>query len=269
MTATFPGIPQSVQRMTLEIGRTSLFAMEVARLLLRHGTPFRGLVLQMYVVGVRSISTTVATGFFVGAIMAIQIHLQLRDFGAQAFLGGLSASVTIRNVGPLLIAFILSGKVGAYTTAELGTMQVTDQISAIRCLGMDPMRYLVAPRFLAVVLSSFLLLIIGLMTAIGGGALIASVDLGVNTLNYVQNIPTIVTGWSVATGVFKSFVYGAIIAAVSCYRGYNTANGASGVGENVKAASVQTLVTIIVADFALSNVAEGLVDFFSVMSGGG
>jgi phospholipid/cholesterol/gamma-HCH transport system permease protein len=199
--------------------------------------------------------------------MAIQIHLQLKDFGAQAFLGGLSASVTIRNVGPLLIAFILSGKVGAYTTAELGTMQVTDQISAIRCLGMDPLRYLVAPRFLAVVISSFLLLIIGLMTAIGGGALIASLDLGVNTLSYVQNIPTIVTGWSVGTGVLKSFIYGGIIASVSCYRGYTASNGASGVGDNVKAASVQTLVTIIIADFALSNVAEGLIDFLSGVLG--
>jgi phospholipid/cholesterol/gamma-HCH transport system permease protein len=244
-----------------ELGKTTLFGGEVIGNLLRYGTPFRGLLLQMYVVGVRSITTTVFTGFFVGAIMAIQIHLQLRDFGAQAFLGGLSASVTLRNVGPLLIAFILSGKVGAYTTAELGTMQVTDQISAIRCLGMDPIRYLVAPRFLAVVVSSFLLLVIGLMTAIGGGALIAAVDLGVNTLNYVQNIPTIVTGWSVLTGVAKSFVFGVIIAAVSCYRGYTTRNGASGVGENVKSASVQTLVIIIIADFALSNWIGGLMDF--------
>lgn len=250
-----------------EVGRTVLFAWEVTRILARYGTPVRGLILQMYVVGVRSISTTFFTGFFVGAIMAIQINLQLRDFGAQAFLGGLSASVTIRNVGPLLIAFILSGKVGAYTTAELGTMQVTDQISAIRCLGMDPLRYLVAPRFLAVILSSFLLLIIGLMTAIGGGALIASVNLGVNGLNFIQNIPTIVTGWSVMTGVVKSFFYGGIIAAVSCYRGYHTTNGASGVGENVKASSVQTLVTIIIADFALSNVAEGLMDFLSGVLG--
>src|SRR5688572_5132905 len=104
-----------------EIGAMALFAGEAARTLVRHGVRFSQIVDQMYAVGVRSFSTTVVAGAFVGAIMAIQINLQLRDFGAQAFLGGLSTSVTIRNVGPVLIAFILSGKVGAYTSAELGT----------------------------------------------------------------------------------------------------------------------------------------------------
>jgi len=209
---------------------------------------------QMYEVGVRSASTTMVAGGFVGAIMAIQINIQLRDFGAQAFLGGLATSVTIRNVGPVLIAFILSGKVGAYTSAELGTMVVTDQISAIRCLGADPMRYLILPRMCAVVLSSFFLLIVGLMMSIGGGVLVSSLHLGINVLNYTGDIPRFVQWWSVATGVVKSFVFGLIIAVIACYRGYHTKGGAVGVGKTVKSCAVQTLVCIIIADVTISSI---------------
>src|SRR4051812_1422395 len=140
---------------------------------MRRGIPRSLLVEQIYLIGVRSFFITVVAGLFVGAIMAIQINLQLRDFGAQAFLGGLSASTTIRDVGPTLIAFLLSGKVGAFTSAELGTMKVTDQVDAIRCLGMDPIRYLILPRMVAVVISSFLLLVVGLVVTVVGGLTIS------------------------------------------------------------------------------------------------
>ncbi len=242
------------------VGSTFLFGLTGFRTFLLHGVRWSHVIDQMYTVGVRSVSTTVVTGMFVGAIMAIQLDLQLRDFGASGFLGGLSASVTIRNVGPVLIAFILSGKVGAYTSAELGTMQVTEQINAIRCLGTDPVRYLVVPRLVAVVLTSFLLLIIGLICAIAGGALIANLQLGINPVRFAANIPMIVTWWSVGTGVVKSFIFGAIIAVVACYQGYHAKGGSVGVGQTVKRAAVQTLVAIIVADFAISSLSNTLFD---------
>ncbi len=244
------------------VGSTFLFGIQGFVSFARYGVQWKQVIDQMYAVGVRSLTTTVTTGLFVGAILALQLDLQLKDFGAEAFLGGLSASVTIRNVGPVLIAFILSGKVGAYTSAELGTMQVTDQVNAIRCLGADPIRYLVVPRLVAVVVTSFFLLIIGLVTAIAGGAWIASAQLGVNATSYVRNIPVIVTWWSVGTGVVKSLIFGSIIAVVACYRGYNAKGGAAGVGQTVKATAVQTLVSIIVADFAISSVSSALLEFF-------
>lgn len=237
-----------------ELGAIVVFGTDVARAFLRYGVRFSLVVEQMYHVGVRSFSTTVLSGLFVGAIMAIQINLQLKDFGAQTFLGGLSTSVTIRNVGPVLIAFILSGKVGAYTSAELGSMQVTEQMNAIRCLGMDPIRYLILPRLLAVVLSSFLLLVVGLMLTIGGGILISSLDLGINPVNYAQNIPRLVSGWSVGTGILKSFIFGNLIALIACYRGYNTSGGSAGVGKTVRQTAVETLVAIIVTDVAMSQI---------------
>ena len=247
-----------------DVGGLSLFFVECLTIFFRRGTNLGQVLEQMYVVGVRSLSTTVVTGLFVGAIMAVQINLELRDFGAQGFLGGLATSVTIRNVGPVLIAFILSGKVGAYTSAELGTMRVTDQIDAIRCLGTDPIEYLIVPRMVAVVFSSFLLLVVGLMMTIGGGLSIASLHLGVNSLNYTHNIPHFVSWWSVGIGVLKSFLFGLIIAVISCYRGYTASGGAKGVGATVKRTSVETLVSIIVVDYTTSLLCTFLLSLLGV-----
>lgn len=242
------------------LGGLVLFSIEAFRNLRRHGVKLAPVIEQMYAVGVRSFLTTVSCGLFVGAIMAIQIHLQLRDFGAEAFLGGLSTSVTIRNVGPVLIAFVLSGKVGAYTSAELGTMQVTDQLNAIRCLGADPVRYLILPRLVAVALSSFLLLVVGLMMTIFGGMIVSSLDLGVAPSSFLVYIPRFVNGWSVATGIVKSFVFGNVIGLIACYRGYTATGGAVGVGRSVRTAAVECLVAIILCDFAISQL-SALIQF--------
>ncbi len=240
-----------LQKPIAQFGAVILFGIQVLRVFFQFGVRRAALVDEIYKVGVHSVLTTVLTGFFVGAIMAIQLDLQLRDFGAQSYLGGLSASVTIRNVGPVLIAFILAGKVGAFTSAELGTMQVTDQINAIRCLGVDPIRYLVVPRLLAVLAASFLLLIIGLIAAIAGGIILSTIQLGINWISFVRGIPSIVTGWSVMVGVGKSLCFGAILAVVCCYQGYHAQGGSAGVGMAVRRTAVQSLVSILVANYLL------------------
>jgi len=239
-------------RSVSELGAILLFFWRVLQTWRREGIFVTQVIDQIYAVGVRSLSTTLISGIFVGAIMAVQINLQLVGFGAQGFLGGLATSVTIRDVGPVVIAFMLSGKVGAYTSAELGTMRVTEQMDAVRCLGANPLQCIILPRMVAVVISSALLLIIGLMVGILGGILISSLQLGMNAANYVQNIPQIVSGWSVGIGLVKSFILGLIIAVICCYHGYHAEGGAVGVGETVKKTAVQTLVCIIVADFVIT-----------------
>lgn len=227
-------------------------------LFFRKGCSPRLVLDQAYTVGVRSVPLIAVTGFFVGAIMALQIDLQLRDFGAQSYLGGLTTSVTVRNVGPVLIAFLLAAKVGAYTSAELAVMQVTDQISALRCMGIDPVRYLVLPRMLAVILCSFLLLVIGLVMTVVGGIAVASFLLGSNWVHYVGSISSIVTGASVVTGLLKSGIFGVILSVICCYHGYFAKGGSEGVGRTVQATAVWSLVCLVVADFALSTVANAL-----------
>jgi len=247
-----------------DLGGCTLFCWLCVRHFFRYGVRFQQVIDQMYVVGVRSLGITLVSGLFVGAIMAIQLNLMLKDFGATGFMGGLSTSVIIRNVGPVLIAFMLSGKVGAYTAAELGTMKITEQIDAIRCLGANPIQFIILPRMIAVVFSSFLLLIIGLMVAIGGGILISGFELDINPVNYVHTIPRFVTPWSLGTGILKSFIFGVIISTICCYRGYTTTGGAVGVGITVKKAAVEILVCIIVADFTLSALSNYTYDFLRI-----
>ncbi|NBX91815.1 MAG: ABC transporter permease [Proteobacteria bacterium] len=248
------------------LGRWAEFSIRVFKTFTSKGVSSTSLVEQMYHVGVRSLPITIVSGLFVGAILAIQINLQLKDFGAQTFLGGLSTSTTLRNLGPVLIAFLLSGRVGAFTSAELGTMAITDQLNAIRCLGMDPVEKIVVPRLVALTCSSFLLLILGLGMTVVGGVVISSAHLGVNPIQFSQNISLFVSSWSIGIGVVKSFLFGLMIGTISCFFGYHTAGGARGVGRAVKRTSVATLVSIILMDFLVSTALESLKTFFEIMA---
>ncbi|MFM8313558.1 MAG: MlaE family ABC transporter permease [Deltaproteobacteria bacterium] len=252
-----------ILNLTKTLGGMILLAEKWIKLTFQGKTRWGFVVDQIFQVGVKSLGMTLIAGMFVGAIMALQIDVQLKDFGAESFLGGLSTSTTLRNVGPVLIAFLLSGKVGAYTSAELGTMEVTEQLNAIRLLGADPVEYIILPRIWAVIISSFLLLIVGLMVTILGGVLFSQF-IGVNALSYIQNIPRIVTGWSIVLSVVKSFVFGTLIAIVSCYKGYTARGGAVGVGTAVQSCAVTNLILIIFTDFFLSMVSSLLQELFQV-----
>ncbi len=217
---------------------------------------------QIWKVTVQSISTTAMAGFFVGGISTVQFTLQVKQFGALGYLGGLATSGTIREVGPLLIAFMLSGKVGAFTSAELGTMRVTEQIDAIRCLGANPIQELILPRFLAIVISSFFLLAAGLVMSVAGGMLMGVVFAGINPDEYFRHIPTIVNLGSVLSGLFKCLVFAILLAAVCTYKGYTTSGGAKGVGRAVVSTAVATMVGIVVADWVTSLIGEAALNIY-------
>ena len=141
----------------------------------------------------QSMLTTAFAGFFVGAIMTLQFALQVQIFSALSYLGGLVTSATVREVGPLLIAFLLSGKIGAFTSAELGTMKVSEQIDAIRCLGADPIKEVIVPRFMGIIIASFFLLTVGLVCSFFGGVLMAGLFSGLPWEKYATHIPTVMT----------------------------------------------------------------------------
>lgn len=187
-----------------------------------------------------------------GAIMTVQFTMQMKEFGALGYLGGLATSGTIREVGPLLIAFMLSGKVGAFTSAELGTMRVTEQIDAIRCLGADPIQEIILPRFIAIIISSFFLLGLGLLMSVFGGIFLGSLFAGVNVEEYLRHIPTIVTIPSILSGLLKCFVFAVVLATICTYRGYVASGGAKGVGIAVVNTAVATMVGIVIADWFTS-----------------
>lgn len=235
-----------------DLGRGLLFLKQIIETMFRRPCRAHDVYEQIWRVTVQSVSTTGMAGFFVGAIMTVQFTMQMKEFGALGFLGGLATSATIREVGPLLIAFMLSGKVGAFTSAELGTMQVTEQIDAIRCLGSDPLREIILPRFLGIIISSFFLLGLGLLMSIFGGIIMGSLFAGVNPEEYTRHIPTIVTMPSILSGLFKCFVFAFLLATICTYRGYTTSGGAKGVGLSVVRTAVATMVGIVVTDWFTS-----------------
>lgn len=238
------------------LGAIVLFVGEIIRTAVRTPSTPRQFSEQIWKVTVQSLPTTTVAGFFVGAIMTVQFTVQIKTFGALGYLGGLSTSATVREIGPLLIAFLLSGKVGAFTSAELATMRVTEQIDAIRCLGADPIREIVVPRFFGIVVSSFLLLIAGLATSILGGMILAALFSGINAQEYLRHLPTIVTGFSIACGLFKCLVFALILASVCSYQGFFATGGARGVGRAVVQTAVITMVGIVVSDWVTTILAQ-------------
>ncbi len=245
-----------------DIGGCVLFIKDVVRTAFRSPCTFESLCDQIWRVTLASLPTTGMAGFFVGAIMTVQFTMQIKAFGALGYLGGLSTSATVREVGPLLIAFLLSGKVGAFTSAELGTMRVTEQIDAIRCLGANPIQEIILPRYLGIIISSFFLLAAGLCMSIFGGLLLGAFFSGINPDEYLRHIPTIVSPFSIGTGLFKCLVFAVVLASVCTYKGYTTTGGAKGVGRSVVATAVMTMVGIVVTDWITSLISEAALDMF-------
>ena len=206
----------------------------------------------MYRVGVKSFPIVVVTAVLVGAIMVIQSGLYIEEFGAHGLLGWGAGYSILRSVGPILIGLMFSGRVGANNTAELGTMKVTDQIDALRALAIDPVVYLVIPRFLAMVLMMFLLVVVGNFTALIGGAITSQFLLDVNMVLFYQSVVTYVVLDDLFHGLIKSVAYGFAIAIISCHFGLNTRGGAVGVGRAVNASVVGSAVAIFVIDYTIT-----------------
>ncbi len=239
-----------------DLGGTLIFFKKIMSTLFKKTPKSHDIFEQIWKVTADSFLTTAMAGFFVGAIMSVQFAMLMKEFGALGYLGGLATSATFREVGPLLIAFMLSGKVGAFTSAELGTMRVTEQIDAVRCLGADPMQEIIAPRFIGIIIASFFLLGGGLIMSIFGGMLLGDLFGGVNFEEYLRHIPTIVNPISILSGLMKCFAFAVVLATVCTFKGYSTTGGAKGVGRAVVSTAVTTMVCIVVMDWFTSFIGE-------------
>jgi len=242
--------------MVTQIGRATQFFIMLISVLIKKGIRKDDLFEQIWKVITQSYFTIAIAGFFVGAVMTIQFALQLNEFSALGYLGGLSTSGTIRELGPLLIAFMLAGKVGAFTAAELGTMRVTEQIDAIRCLGADPVREIILPRFLGIIFASLFLLIAGVFMSIFGGMLMGYIFAGVNAQEYLRHIPSIVKWYSIVGGIIKVTFFSISLGWIATYLGYTAAGGAKGVGKAVVNTAVATMVAIVFIDWLTTFLTE-------------
>jgi phospholipid/cholesterol/gamma-HCH transport system permease protein len=248
------------------IGKGLVFLGEIIQTMRKYPIDLKTVYAQIYEITMASTFTTASSGFFVGALLSVQFNMQLRQFGAISVLGGLSTSATVRELGPLLIAFMLSGKVGAFTSAELGIMRVTEQIDAMRCLGTNPMQYLVVPRFIGIIICAFFLLFLGLLMSILGGVLLAGFVADLSPWEFIQTIPMYVQGHSVISGLIKCFCFSLLLATVCTYKGYTTTGGAKGVGKTVLATALITMVGLVLLDWFTTYLSGVVLDTWRALT---
>lgn len=206
----------------------------------------------LYRVGVKSFPIVVVTAVLTGAIMVIQSGLYIEQYGAYGLLGWGAGYSILREVGPIMIGLMFSGRVGANNTAELGTMKVTDQIDALRALAINPIGYLVMPRVLAMLVMMLLLVVVGNFTALLGGALTSQFLLGVNVKLFFWSVLTYVTLDDFLHGLWKAIAFGCAIAVISCHVGLRTSGGAVGVGRAVNASVVGSAIAIFLLDYLIT-----------------
>jgi phospholipid/cholesterol/gamma-HCH transport system permease protein len=248
-----------------DIGRFGRFAWRAVKAcgwsIARAGT-YPLIWAQMNIIGVRSVPIVMITGAFVGMILAVQAYDQLAGMGLEEHLGVLINISVVKELGPVLTAVMLAGRVGGALTAELGTMNVTEQIDAVKSMGTDPVRYLVAPRLLACLFLTPVLIIYADLLGVLGGYFVGVIQLGINGQAYWNFSASGVELWDVVVGVVKGFFFGAAIAAISCYKGFTCKEGAHGVGQACTEAFVASFISILALDFTLAVVFKAIYNTF-------
>jgi len=217
---------------------------------------------QMNIIGVMSLPVIMVTGAFVGMTLAIQAYDQLAGMGLEEHLGVLINISVVKELGPVLAAVMLAGRIGGALTAELGTMHVTEQIDAVKSMGTDPIEYLVVPRLLACLLLTPILIIYADLMGIMGGYFISVIQLGINSQAYWSFSAVGVDLWDVCVGVVKGFFFGVAISAVSCYKGFTCKEGAKGVGQACTEAFVASFISILALDYILAVISKGIYNMF-------
>ncbi len=243
---------ESALAVARDAGGISLLSLRVLRCLVPPSLDFRELVRNLYKMGNLSLPIVALTAFFTGGIMVVQSGMFVKRFSAGGLVGWGTGYAVFREVGPILIGLMFSGRVGANNTAELATMTVTEQLDGLRALAIDPVRYLLVPRVVAMVVTLFCLTVIGDLVAIFGGALFAKLLLGVETGTFYASFIDNVKVADLVNGLVKAAAFGLAIALSSCHFGVSVRGGAVGVGRAVNSAVVAAALSIMILDFFLT-----------------
>ena len=245
-------------RTAVALGDWSLFAARAFSGIFRGQYRRRDLLHISIDVGVASVGVVAITGAFIGMVLAVQAYSQFHTIGLETSLGAIIHMSIIRELGPVLAAIMLSGRIGSAMAAELATMRVTEQLDALACLGVDPVKYLVAPRVIACVLLLPLLTVIADLTGLIGSSLICLHVYQIDAHNYWRHTREFVKVWDLFSGLGKSVIFGAVLSLIACHRGFNSRSGAEGVGRAATEAFVLSFTTILIIDFFLAMFANSL-----------
>jgi len=217
----------------------------------------RRVIDQMVAIGVDSVPVVILTAVFTGMVLALQATYQIAKFGADSYIGGIVGISMTRELGPVLTALMVSGRVGAAIAAEIGTMKVTEQIDALETLATNPVQYLVMPRVVAAAVMLPVLTALADFVGIGGGYAVSTTMLGINPVVYIEKMKMLVEVSDLFIGLLKTVVFGVIIAVVGCNQGFKAYGGAEGVGKATTVSVVTSCILILLADVILTGVFLG------------
>lgn len=247
---------ENIGRMTIsfleELGAFFIFFFQAVSQLVRPPIFVKQYFKQMEFIGIRSTPVVMLTGIFTGMVSALQTHHGFSLFGAESLVGSTTALGLLRELGPVLAALMVTARAGSAMTAEIGIMQVTQQVDALVVMGVNPFKYLIIPRVVAtVIMMPMLTLIFDAIGMIGSyivGTIILDIDNGV----FMARIMEYVSYDDLFSGLIKSCFFGGILAVVCCFKGYSTSGGAEGVGKSATQSVVISSVSILIADYILT-----------------
>ena len=232
-------------------GEFTIFCVHTFQWLFGRSPHRETLMPNFYQIGVLSVPVIMMTGTFIGMVLAVQSFAQFRMIGMETRMGAVINMSLVRELGPVLAATMLAGRVGSSMAAELGTMRVTEQIDALTSMGANPIHYLVVPRFLAcLLLIPILTILADFMGVIGAGAYSVFL-LNIDLHHYLENSRNFVSNFDLFVGLFKSLFFGGAIALIGCHRGFNCSAGAEGVGRAATSAFVYSFIAILLLDLLL------------------
>jgi phospholipid/cholesterol/gamma-HCH transport system permease protein len=243
-----------------EIQETTLMAARAFNSAFKRPFYVRETLQQMDIIGVGSLAIVMLTGFFTGAVLALQTGVVLKTYGVLDYTGQLVMTTMVRALGPVLTCLMLAGRVGSGIAAELGSMVVTEQIDALRALGTSPIKKLVWPRIIALLVMAPALTVLCDIVGAFGGWLTATTLMGVPSQTYIQSAKDALSYNDIFGGVVKPLVYGLIIALVGCRSGLRTTGGTVGVGRSTTQSVVMASILIIAVDFFMSKLIIALGD---------
>jgi phospholipid/cholesterol/gamma-HCH transport system permease protein len=233
-------------------GGVGLLTAQVLRSLALPRKYLRLVVLEMEIMGVRSLGVALTASIFTGMVFTLQSAVNMARFGAENYVGPIAALAILRELGPVLTAILVGGKVASGITAELGSMRVTEQIDALRTLGVNFIKRLIVPRVLAALLVFPLLTIMADVLGVLGGMVVMYFERGTDMWAYWNTTAYWVVPRDFLMGVAKSFFFGGIVTLIGCYNGLNTTGGTEGLGRATTATVVHCTMGVIISDFFLT-----------------
>lgn len=250
----FKTFKKTVDSVLEGLGQAAIMTYDTLKWIFKGEINLKNTVTQMVEVGWRSFPIVILTSFFTGMVLALQVGSATTNlFNEPVYVGTITGFALVIELGPVLTAVVITGRVGAAITAELGTMKVTEQLDALYTLGTSPVKYLAVPRFIACFLMLPLLTALSNIIGIYGGLLVTITSWDVTSTVYWADTLDFMTIYTFLHGFIKSFFFALIIVIVACHKGFNTSNGAEGVGKATTSSVMLSMVLILVSDYFITS----------------